>query len=202
MAATRKNKKSRLGLFGGTFDPLHYGHLIAAQNALESLELEQVVFVPAGKPPHKCNWKISPPLDRYKMVKLGIAGSRHFAVSDIELSSNCASYTVESLKKVRSIYPDSELYLLMGLDQALTLSSWRDPEGIFKMARVVVMVRPGYRTADIQVKWRKKIILLPIPLIEISASNIRERASRGSSIEFLVPGRVGQYISKQGLYRK
>ncbi|MBU1357051.1 MAG: nicotinate-nucleotide adenylyltransferase [Candidatus Edwardsbacteria bacterium] len=199
--AVIKNKIKKIGIFGGTFDPIHYGHLIAAQNALEILGLDRLIFVPAGKPPHKCSGKISPPVIRYKMVKLGILGNKYFAASDIELASDCASYTVESLRKIKKLFPSSELYLLIGLDQALALSTWRKPEEILKICKVVVMARPGYRTADVENKWKKKIVFLPVPLIEISASNIRERTFRGASIEYLVPARVRQYIQQQGLYK-
>jgi len=178
-----KNKIKKIGVFGGTFDPIHNGHLIAAQNALETLGLDRLIFIPAGKPPHKCSGKISPPVIRYKMVKLGILGNKYFAASDIELSSDCASYTV------------------VGLDQALALSTWRKPEEILKICKVMVMTRPGYRTADIESKWRKKTVFLPVPLIEISASDIRGRIFRGASIEYLVPARVRQYIQQQGLYK-
>ncbi len=198
--ATRE-KKIRIGIFGGTFDPIHCGHLIAAQNALESLGLAKLIFIPAGKPPHKCDWKISPPQVRYKMVKLGILGNKNFSASDIELLSDCTSYTVDSLKKTRKLFPKAELYLLIGLDQALTLSTWRDPAGIFKICKVVVMARPGSKAVDIESKWRKRIAFLSIPLLEISASDIRARVSRGASIEYLVPGKVRKFIEKHGLYK-
>ncbi|MDQ7798406.1 MAG: nicotinate-nucleotide adenylyltransferase [Candidatus Edwardsbacteria bacterium] len=196
-----ENKTKKIGIFGGTFDPIHYGHLIAAQSALEALGLDRLIFVPAGKPPHKCNWKISPPAIRFKMVQLGITGNKHFTVSDIELASQCASYTVESLKKLKKMFPGSELYLLIGLDQALALSTWRKPEEILKICQVVVMSRPGYRTVEVESKWRKETGFLTVPLIEISASDIRGRIFRGASIEYLVPPRVRQYIQQQGLYK-
>lgn len=198
---TIKGKKIKIGIFGGTFDPIHYGHLIAAQNALERLGLTKLIFIPAGKPPHKCNWIISPPQVRYKMVKLGILGNKYFVASDVELSSDCTSYTVDSLKKTRKLFTKAELYLLIGLDQALTLSTWKDPDGIFKICKVVVLARPGYKATDIESKWRKKVSILPIPLIEISASDIRARVLRGASLEYLVPGKVRQFIEKHGLYK-
>lgn len=201
MAVSKNKIKKKIGIFGGTFDPIHYGHLIAAQNALETLGLDRLIFVPAGKPPHKCSWKVSPPAIRYKMVKLGILGNKYFAASDIELSSDCASYTVESLKKIKKLFPGSELYLLIGLDQALALSTWREPGEILKICQVMVMTRPGYKAAEVESKWRKKTASLPVPLIEISASDIRGRIFRGASIEYLVPARVREYIQKQGLYK-
>lgn len=199
--AESKNKIKKIGIFGGTFDPIHYGHLIAAQSALETLGLDKLIFVPAGRPPHKCRWKISPPAIRFKMVKLGIRGNKKFSASDIELASDCASYTVESLKKIKKLFPASELYLLIGLDQALALSTWRRPEEILKLCQVMVMTRPGYRTAKVEGRWRKMTHLLPVPLIEISASDIRGRTFRGASIEYLVPARVREYIQQQGLYK-
>lgn len=201
MAAKSDRKIKKIGIFGGTFDPIHYGHLIAAQNALEKLGLDKIIFITAGKPPHKCNWKISAPKSRHMMVKLGIGDNKYFSASDIELLSECTSYTVGSLRKMAKTYPRAELYLLLGLDQALTLSTWKDPAEIFELSKVVVMARPNYKLDDIEKKWRKKIIFLPIPLIEISASDIRKRVLQGDSLEYLVPGKVCQFIEKNGLYK-
>jgi nicotinate-nucleotide adenylyltransferase len=135
------------------------------------------------------------------MVKLGIMGNKYFTASDIELASDCASYTVESLKKLKKMFPGSELYLLIGLDQALALSAWRKPEEILKICQVMVMSRPGYSPVEVESKWRKETGFLPVPLIEISASDIRGRIFRGASIEYLVPPSVRQYIQQQGLYK-
>jgi len=193
--------KNKIGLFGGTFDPLHYGHLISAQFVLENMDLDKVVFIPAGNPPHKRRDEISPGKIRYEMVKLGIAGNNKFAVSKIESNSEFASYTVDSLGKMKISYPASDLHLLIGSDQALTLSTWKDPEKIFGLCKVVVMVRPGYDPADIEGKWRKRILLIRIPLIEISASGIRARVSNGGNIDYLVPEKVGSYIKQHRLYQ-
>jgi len=193
--------KNKVGLFGGTFDPLHYGHLISAQFVLENMGLDKIVFMPAGNPPHKRKDGISPCEVRFEMVKLGIAGNKNFTVSDIESNSDFASYTVDSLRKMKKSYPASDLHLLIGSDQAMALSTWKDPEKIFGLCKVVVMARPGYDPAEIEERWGKKILLIRIPLIEISASGIRARVSKGGSIDYLVPGKVVSYIKRHRLYQ-
>lgn len=187
-------------MFGGTFDPIHYGHLIVAQYVAEELSLHKVLFLPAGRPPHKTGRKISHPKMRYHMVKRAIAGNKLFSVSDLELSPGRASYTVISLKKIKKLYPTSELFLLIGVDQALSLSTWKQPEEILKLSRVMVMVRPGYDSADIEDKWKERVRMVEVPLIEISASDIRRRVASGKNIKYLVPDSVEKFIKTNKLY--
>ena len=194
--------KKRIGFFGGTFDPIHYGHLIVAQTALDMLRLDELVFVPSGKPPHKANRMISPYADRMKMVCLATKSNNNFFVSDIEKKSAYSSYTIDSLKAIVKINTPAEIHLLIGMDQAHTLSTWKEPNKIFDICKVAVLQRPCYDAKGIEPLWGKRITLVPVPLIEISASDIRERVSRHKSIEYLVPAGVRRYIEKKGLYKK
>jgi nicotinate-nucleotide adenylyltransferase len=191
----------RIGIFGGTFDPIHLGHLIVAQQAAEKLGLDQVIFIPAGQPPHKRGEKLSPARDRYKMVRLGIKGHRLFKVSDIELKSRGSSYTVNTLKALKSKYKTAGLFLLLGMDQARLLSTWKEPQDLFELATVCVLSRPGFSREEVEPRWRKRIRFLPVSRIDISATGIRDRARRMQTIRFLVPETVAGYIKNNKLYQ-
>jgi nicotinate-nucleotide adenylyltransferase len=193
--------QKRVGFFGGTFDPIHYGHLIMAQTSLDVLGLDEIVFVPSGNPPHKTNLIISPFTDRIKMVRLATKSNEGFVVSDIEKKSQYSSYTIDSLRAIIKLNPLAEVNLLIGMDQAHTLSTWKEPNKIFDICKVAVLQRPGYDIKGIEPLWRKRITMVPVPLIEISASDIRERVSRHKSIEYLVPAGVRKYIDMMGLYK-
>lgn len=190
----------RIGIFGGTFDPIHLGHMAAAQQAAEALNLSRVWFIPSGNPPHKRKARITPAGLRYQMVRRALSGNPLFRAADLELSTSGASYTIDSLEAIRTRHPAAELCLLMGLDQAATLSSWKAPERIFRICRVVVLSRPGFEVSQIEPGWRRRVEFLPIRLLEISASDIRNRVRRGLSIKYLVPAGVEKIITRQGLY--
>ena len=191
----------RIGIFGGTFDPIHVGHLIVAQQAAEKLGLEQVVFVPAGQPPHKGGEKLSPARDRYQMVRLAVRGNRLFSVSDIEIKSKRSSYTVNTLKALKSKYKTAGLFLLLGLDQAVLLSTWKEPEKLFELATVCVLSRPGFSRDQVEARWRKMLRFLPVSRLEISATDIRAGVRRSRNIRYLVPEAVARYINNKKLYR-
>jgi nicotinate-nucleotide adenylyltransferase len=191
----------RIGIFGGTFDPIHLGHLIVAQQAAEKLGLEQVIFIPAGQPPHKRGEKLSPARDRYNMVRLGIKGHRLFKVSDIELKSKGSSYTVNTLKALKSKHKTAGLFLLLGMDQARLLSTWKEPQDLFELATVCVLSRPGFSREEVEPRWRKRIRFLPVSRIDISATGIRDRARRSQTIRSLVPETVAGYIKNHKLYQ-
>jgi len=190
----------RYGIFGGTFDPVHLGHLIAAQAAGQSLKLDRIIFIPAGSPPHKRRRRVTEAGLRLRMVKLAIAGDRRFRVSDIELRSPQPSYTVATLKRLKQKHPGVEFYLLMGWDQAILLDTWRNPEEIFKLARVVLLGRPGYDPRDIPPRWRSRAISVEVPRVDISSSQIRRMVREGKDIKYLVPEAVERFIRRQGLY--
>ena len=191
----------RIGIFGGTFDPIHLGHLIAARQAAENLGLDQVVFIPAGQPPHKGGEKLSPARDRYQMVRLAVRGDGLFRVSDIEIRSKNASYTVNTLKALKSKYKTAGLFLLLGMDQAVLLSTWKEPKELFDLATVCVLSRPGFFRNEVEPRWRKMLRFLPVSLIDISATVIRDRVRRSQPIRNLVPESVSRYIKNKKIYQ-
>ncbi|MDO9390145.1 MAG: nicotinate-nucleotide adenylyltransferase [bacterium] len=191
----------RIGIFGGTFDPIHLGHLIVARQAAEKLGLDQVVFIPAGQPPHKGGEKLSPARDRLEMVRLAVRGDGLFRVSDIEIMSKNASYTVNTLKALKSKYKTAGLFLLLGMDQAVLLSTWKEPQELFDLATVCVLSRPGYSRNEVEPRWRKMLRFLPVSLIDISATVIRDRVRRSQPIRNLVPESAARYINNKKLYQ-
>lgn len=191
----------RYGIFGGTFDPIHLGHLIAAQAAREALDLDRVVFIPAGRPPHKRSRRLAPGRWRLRMVELAIAGNPCFRVSDIELRHSRPSYTAGTLKLLKENFPGIELCLLIGWDQAILLDTWKRTEEIFRLATVAVLRRPGYDPRRIPARWSRKSLFVEIPWIDISSSRIREMVKEGNDIRYLVPEAVRRFILRRKLYR-
>jgi nicotinate-nucleotide adenylyltransferase len=193
-------KQQRIGIFGGTFDPPHLGHLIAAQQAAELLRLDLVLFVPAGRPPHKQGRATTPPEGRLAMVKLAIAGNPLFRCSAVEIVSARPSYTADTLQLLAQSYPGARLHLLIGLDQAVLLHTWKQPERLFSLAQVCVLNRPGSAFAKVPQPWRRRIVPVPVNAIDISASVIRRRVAARRPIEYLVMPAVARYITNHGLY--
>lgn len=197
----------RIGVIGGTFDPIHLGHLIAAQWAQCELKLDKVIFVPAAIPPHKDNDEVLDQEYRYNMVKLATKSNEKFEVSDIELQREGSSYTVDTLKHFGQIYPKTQLFFIMGLDALLGLDTWKDVDELIELANFVVTTRPGYiikphdEIYD-KLPWRfwSKVIYLEIPGMEISSSLIRQRLRQDKSIKYLVPEVIQDYILKNKIY--
>lgn len=194
--------KERVGVFGGTFDPPHLGHLIVAQQALELLDLNRIVFVPASAPPHKSNRDLSPSPVREEMIRRAIRGNRAFECSPIELNRPGPSYTVETLEALSERGDGVELVLLVGIDQALEFGEWRGPERILELARVAVLRRPEYRWEMVPSPWRERMEFLEVAAIGISSSLIRDRCQQGLSVRYLVPDEVQALIEAEGLYRE
>lgn len=192
----------RIGIFGGTFDPVHNGHLAAAQAARERLGLDRVIFVPAGRPPHKPGRALTPAKHRLAMVGLAIRGNAGFVLSADEIARPDTSFTVDTLERLASRLGKCKLHLLIGMDQALQLDTWRRPERIFALAEVDVVSRPGYREEGIPSRWRKRLRSVETPGLEISSRLIRRWARQGRSIAYLVPDPVSRYIRRHGLYRR
>ena len=193
----------RAGIFGGTFNPIHTGHLIIAEEIREKLRLERLVFVPARSPPHKKDPTIVSPHHRYQMISLAINSNSHFEVSDVEMNRHGRSYTVDTLEAFRSIYPkETELLFIMGLDQALEIPTWKDPDRLFSLAEIAVVSRPGYSADGFREEIRKRVHWFQGRSIDISSTQIREKVRRGESIKYLVPKPVENYIYKNGLYRE
>lgn len=197
----------KIGIIGGTFDPIHHGHLIAAQWAKEELNLDKVIFIPAANPPHKEGQEILDEKYRYIMVSLAIKDNPHFTVSDHEIQRGGKSYTIDTLKHFKKVYPDSELLFIMGLDSLLSLDTWKDVEGLMQLCTFVAATRPGYDIDKSEKIFEKlppgikdKIIFLEIPELEISSTLIRDRVRQGKSIKYLVPEVIEQYIYENNIY--
>ncbi|MFN8176479.1 MAG: nicotinate-nucleotide adenylyltransferase [bacterium] len=190
-----------VGIFGGTFDPIHVGHLIAAEQAQDLLHLDRVLFVPARVPPHKAAASASAE-HRYRMTSLAVEGNPHFAVSDLELRREGPSYTVETLRSVRANAPaDTRHYLLLGADSARDLEQWKDHEALLGDATVVVLERQGIGRADLPPSVGRRATFLSTPRLDISSSEIRRLVRVGGTVRYLVPAPVETYIRSEGLYR-
>lgn len=182
---------ARLGVLGGSFDPIHHGHLAIALAALEQVPLDRVLFVPARRSPLKATAPAASAEDRAAMVELAIAGEPRFGLSRIELEREGPSYTVETLEALAG---EERLFLILGADASAELSRWRDQERLRALATLVV-ARRGTAPAD------PAAIVLDTPLVDVSASDLRERAARGRSLRYLVPDAVCRYIEERALYR-
>ena len=189
--------RNRIGIFGGLFDPPHLAHLIVAQFVMEEFKLNEILFVPARKPPHK--YCYSPYHIRYKMTQLAIKNNRRFSVSDIEKDIPGKTYTIEVIKKFKSRI-NSSMYLIIGRDQWEEIRTWKTPEEIFKWCRIIVMPRPNGTTKKAG-RFSKKILISKSPLISISSTMIRKRVKYGKDIRYLVPEAVCNYIKRRRLYK-
>jgi nicotinate-nucleotide adenylyltransferase len=185
-----------IGLFGGSFDPVHHGHLIVGQVAREQLGLELLRFVPAREQPFKQGRHGSSPVDRAAMLSLALENTPGFAVESAELNRPGPSYTVDTLHEMRQREPEAELILLLGADAAAELPTWRQAHRIPELARVVVFARPGTAVPDSP--WISGRI--EVPAVDISATDIRNRVRQGRSVRFWVPDAVAEYISTHRLY--
>ncbi|MCK4385355.1 MAG: nicotinate-nucleotide adenylyltransferase [candidate division Zixibacteria bacterium] len=194
------NPNRKIGILGGTFDPIHIGHLILAEQARERFQLEEVIFIPSASPPHKTEQELSLAIHRFEMTKLALEGNSFFSVSDIELKREGLSYTVETLRKLKELHTDSEIYFLTGSDVLDEITTWKDPEEIYRLARIVIAVRPGFDKFDPEDHFAKKSIIVQITGVDISSTQIRERVRKGESIKYLVPSKVEEYIRKKNLY--
>ena len=190
----------KLGVLGGTFDPIHMGHLVLAEQAREQFELDQIIFIPSASPPHKTEQELSLAIHRFEMTKLALEGNRYFSVSDIELKRKGLSYTIETLRELKGLYKDSEIYFLTGSDVLEEITTWKDPEEIYKLARIVIAVRPGFDKFDPENHFAKKSVIVRITGVDISSTQIREKVRNGESIKYLVPSKVEEYIKKKNLY--
>ena len=189
----------RIGFFGGTFNPIHMGHLAIAQMAQERFKLDKVIFIPSHQPPHKniTPKELASAKDRYRMVKRAIAGNEFFEVSDVETKRAGKSYTVDTLRHFRKIYPSkTRFFFIIGGDSLGTLATWKNIDEILKLATFIVVNRPGY--SDIE---NIKHLSVTKPGIDISSSYLRERINSGKSVRYLVPEAIYRYIIKHGLYK-
>ncbi|MDP1759471.1 MAG: nicotinate-nucleotide adenylyltransferase [Thermodesulfovibrionales bacterium] len=216
----------KLGIFGGTFNPIHYGHLTAAEEVKEKLGLDKIIFVPSGNPPLK-DKELADAKHRYKMVKLAISKNRSLAVSDIEYKKKDKSYSVDTVEKLRRIYPGARLYFIAGIDAFIDIPNWWQPERLVSLADFIVISRPSFKFTglasspylkinrsilkkldDAKLQTYKTIlmsgndiIMLNITPVEISATGIRKLIKRGKSIKYLLPEEVETYIITHKIYK-
>ena len=194
----------KIGIFGGAFNPVHHGHLAGAEEVRVRLNLNKIIFIPAGIPPHK-NIKEIESEDRYKMVCLAIENNDFFETSDIEIKRSKKTkgpvWTFETIKILRRRYGKG-LHFIIGADEALKISTWKESGKLLNLCRFIVMTRPGYDLTRLNRKLKGKMRIVKITGLDISASDIRKRVKKGLSIRYLVPPSVEEYIQRHRLYRE
>jgi nicotinate-nucleotide adenylyltransferase len=195
----------RLGIIGGTFDPIHLAHLYIAEQAKKTLELDKIIFMPAGSQPLKINKKVTEASLRFSMVKQAIEGREGFEVSDYEIKKEGMSYTYETLEHFSKV--DRDIYFITGADCLMNLGKWKGVERIFQLCKLVVFTRPGYNYESLlkhkdyfEEKYRAEIIILNLKELDISSTDIREAISSGEDINKLLPKKVIEVIKKKNLY--
>lgn len=198
---------NRLGIMGGTFDPIHYGHLVAAEMARSEFNLSKVLFIPSGKPPHKDRRDISAADLRFEMIELAIQDNPAFDISALELERKGPSYTVDTLRVLRRTWPEHELYFITGTDALREIFSWREAEEILMMTEFIGAARPGFDASDFLLQVQQehpetqgRIHYLEVPALAISSTDIRARVKRGQPIRYLLPEPVRHFIQQYGLY--
>jgi nicotinate-nucleotide adenylyltransferase len=191
----------RLGVMGGTFDPIHHGHLVAASEVGHFFGLDEVIFVPTGQPWQKNGRTVSAAEDRYLMTVIATASNPRFSVSRVDIDRPGETYTIDTLRDLRAERgPDAEFYFITGADALANIISWRDTDELFELARFVGCTRPGHRLT-IESLPSDRISLVEIPALSISSTECRDRVRAGQPIWYLVPDGIVQYISKRRLYR-
>ncbi len=196
---------SAIGIMGGTFDPIHYGHLLTAQCAAYQYNLKEVVFVPSGSPPHKTEKKIVPAQDRYVMALFATMNNPAFKVSRIEIDREGLSYTIDTIREFKRIYSGAEIYFITGSDAILEIFTWKSPEDLLQEAKFIAATRPGFCLSKLGKKiyddYRDRIHTLKIPGLAISSTDIRNRVKEGRPIKYQLPIEVENYIRKHNLYK-
>jgi nicotinate-nucleotide adenylyltransferase len=217
--------RERIGLLGGTFNPVHQGHLKAAAEALRKTGLSRILFIPSYIPPHKKTAGIASPEDRFAMVKLAVAGHPRFVASPVEIEAKERSYSVVTLGKVKAAYPDAWIFFILGIDAFLEIETWRSYQEVLGKCHFIVISRPGFRLTNARTVldepytgWihalrggmpagddlleRFRIFIVPIHALDISSTDIRRRVKQGLPIRGLVPEAVEAYIKKRRLYQE
>ncbi|WP_278247754.1 nicotinate-nucleotide adenylyltransferase [Intrasporangium flavum] len=189
----------RLGVMGGTFDPIHHGHLVAASEVQSLFGLDEVVFVPTGKPWQKAAQDVSPAEDRYLMTVIATASNPRFTVSRVDIDRPGPTYTIDTLRDIRAERPDAELFFITGADALAEILSWKDSELLFDLAHFVGVTRPGHELSDKGLP-EDRVTLQEVPAMAISSTDCRARVAAGEPVWYLVPDGVVQYINKYRLY--
>jgi nicotinate-nucleotide adenylyltransferase len=199
-----QNNQQRIGIFGGSFDPVHVGHLRMAEVAREAVRLDSVIFVPAQVSPFKTDRKVTPGELRLEMLRLATADNPAFSVSDAELRRPGPSFTVDTLRELAAETPDAERFFLTGTDTVRDLPKWRDPEIVLGLAQFVVATRPGVNQAEVLAAlpdaWESRILFVEMPGLDISSSYLRTELAAGRSARYLLPDAVRKFIAANGLY--
>ncbi|MGY4710490.1 nicotinate-nucleotide adenylyltransferase [Mycolicibacterium sp. CBM1] len=199
--------RRRLGVMGGTFDPIHNGHLVAASEVANQFDLDEVVFVPTGQPWQKSR-EVTPPEDRYLMTVIATASNPRFSVSRVDIDRGGPTYTNDTLRDLRALNPDTDLYFITGADALASILSWQNWEELFALAKFVGVSRPGYElngqhiVAAFDQLPEEALSLVEVPALAISSTDCRTRAAENRPIWYLVPDGVVQYVSKRRLYRR
>ncbi|QIS18687.1 nicotinate-nucleotide adenylyltransferase [Nocardia terpenica] len=198
--------RRKLGVMGGTFDPVHHGHLVAASEVANRFDLDEVVFVPTGEPWQKTGRQVSPAEDRYLMTVIATASNPRFSVSRVDIDRGKETYTVDTLRDLQRLHPDADLYFITGADALASILTWHDWSELFELAKFVGVSRPGYELNIDHLEEHLRggpaeaLTVIEIPALAISSSECRRRAAEGRPVWYLVPDGVVQYISKRHLY--
>lgn len=197
------------GIFGGTFDPIHIGHIHIAYEALYKLKLKEIVFMPNGRPPHKLDKNVSDEAARYKMVEAAVKEEKRFSISNYEISKNELSYSYETLIYLNNLEPETKWYFIVGTDSLMNFNKWKNIREILSRSTLVVFSRTGYEKEAVEdtrkfleEKYSCEILLLEIPLLDISSTNIKEKIYLNQRYEYLLPSGVDEVINKYKLYGK
>ena len=189
----------KIALFGGCFNPIHYGHLILAETARGYFNLDRIIFIPAGNPPHKV-FDLAKVKDRYQMVKLAIQNNKYFSLSAFELKNKDKSYTYKTISFYKQKYPKDELFFLLGSDTLLEIDTWKKGRKILEFCPFLVGVCPGFSTKKIEKEILEKVNIFPFRGLDISGKELREHIREGKSIKYFVPEKVEKYIYQKQLY--
>jgi nicotinate-nucleotide adenylyltransferase len=194
----------RIGVMGGTFDPIHHGHLVAASEVQAWYDLDEVIFVPTGQPWQKEDRQVSPAEDRYLMTVIATASNPRFSVSRVDIDRGGPTYTIDTLRDLHDARPDADLFFITGADALAQILTWRDADAVFELAHFVGCTRPGTQIDDTTVKGLPpdRVTIIEVPALAISSTECRERARAGEPVWYLVPDGVVQYIAKRRLYQR
>lgn len=191
----------KLGIFGGTFNPPHIGHMVVAESVRDQLQLDTILFIPSATPPNKRDGSVAPGNERLAMTKIAIDDHPAFQVSDIEISRGGISYSIDTLAALAEMYRNANLHLIIGADNLIEFETWKSPEKILSKADLVVVTRPGFDARSHEGVFTRRALHVKIPQIGISGTEIRRRIKMGRSIRYLVPRGVEEYIMRTGLFR-
>ncbi len=210
---SENKKRIRIGIMGGTFNPIHYGHLVTAEEALFQFKLDKVVFMPAGVPPHKRDKEILPPEERYLLTVIATAPNPDFVVSRLEIERKGPSYTVDTLLELHERYgPETDLFFITGADAVWEILAWKDAERLVELTEFIAATRPGYSLEKFKKlhvlpegkgreKGKPRVSIIEIPSLAISSTDIRRRVREDRPIRYLVPEGVASYILKSGFWK-